>query len=131
MSIKSSKTYLPKIMAGFPSPAEDFTELAISLDKTLIQNPPATFMAYAEGDSMINIGIHHGDLIIIDKSLTPSNGDIIIAVLDSEFLIKQFYHTNNQVQLVPHNSKYPTIIIDKGSDFQVWGVVIHSIRSYR
>ena len=74
-------TSLPMITAGFPSPADDFTDLSISLDKTLIQNPAATFMAYANGDSMIRIGIHHGDIIIIDKSLTAVDGDIIVAIL--------------------------------------------------
>ncbi len=130
MKLKSLKSYLPKIMAGFPSPAEDFTELSISLDQTLIKNPPATFMAHAEGDSMIDIGIHHGDIIIIDKSINPHNGSIIVAVLEGEFLIKQFFKKNNNVELVPHNSKYPIINLNEDSDFLVWGVVIHSIRSY-
>lgn len=118
-------------MAGFPSPAEDFTELSINLDKLLVNNPPATFMAYAEGESMINIGIHHGDIIIIDRSLNPQNNDVIVAILEGEFLIKQFSNIGNQIKLIPHNSKYPIIEIKENSDFQVWGVVVHSIRSYR
>ena len=76
MCSKKSKPYLPKIMAGFPSPAEDYTELSINLNQELINNPPATFMAYAEGESMIDIGIHHGDIIIIDRSLIPKNDDM-------------------------------------------------------
>ena len=131
MHLKTPKPYLPKIMAGFPSPAEDFTELSISLDQLLIKNPPATFMAYAEGESMINIGIHHGDIIIVDRSLNPQNEDIIIAVLEGEFLIKQFSNTEDKIKLVPHNPKYPIIYITEDSDFQVWGVVVHSIRSHR
>ena len=131
MQLKLSKLYLPKIMAGFPSPAEDFTELSINLDKLLVNNPPATFMAYAEGESMINIGIHHGDIIIIDRSLNPQNNDVIVAILEGEFLIKQFSNIGNQIKLIPHNSKYPIIEIKENSDFQVWGVVVHSIRSYR
>ena len=67
------------ISAGFPSPAEDFTELSISLDKYLIQNPAATFMAYANGNSMLHAGIHNGDILIIDRSLNARDGDIIIA----------------------------------------------------
>ena len=131
MHLKTPKPYLPKIMAGFPSPAEDFTELSISLDQLLIKNPPATFMAYAEGESMINIGIHHGDIIIVDRSLNPQNEDIIIAVLEGEFLIKQFSNAGDEIRLIPHNSKYPIIYIKEDSNFQVWGVVAHSIRSYR
>ena len=131
MHLKTPKPYLPKIMAGFPSPAEDFTELSISLDQLLIKNPPATFMAYAEGESMINIGIHHGDIIIVDRSLNPQNKDIVVAILEGEFLIKQFLNTGDEIKLIPHNHKYPIIYITEDSDFQVWGVVIHSIRSHR
>ncbi len=131
MQLKLPKPYLPKIMAGFPSPAEDFTELSISLDQLLVKNPPATFMAYAEGESMINMGIHHGDIIIVDRSLSPRNEDIIVAVLEGEFLIKQFSNTGDKIRLIPHNSKYPIIYIKEDSDFQVWGVIVHSIRSYR
>jgi DNA polymerase V len=131
MQLKLSKPYLPKIMAGFPSPAENFTELSISLDQLLVKNPPATFMAYAEGESMINMGIHHGDIIIVDRSLSPRNEDIIVAVLEGEFLIKQFSNTGDEIRLIPHNSKYQIIYIKEDSDFQVWGVVVHSIRSYR
>ena len=131
MQLKSTNPYLPKIMAGFPSPAEDFTELSINLDETLIKNPPATFMAYTEGDSMINIGIHHGDIVIVDRSLSPRNEDIIVAVLEGEFLIKQFSKIGDEIKLIPHNSKYPIIYINKNTDFQIWGVVVHSIRSYR
>lgn len=118
-------------MAGFPSPAEDFTDLSISLDKTLIQNPSATFMAYAEGDSMIRMGIHHGDIVIVDRSLTACDGDVIVAILDGEFLIKQLSYINDKPALVPYNPKYQIIQISKDMDFQVWGVVIHSIHSYR
>ena len=131
MHAESPKPYLPKIMAGFPSPAEDFTELSISLDQALIQNPPATFMAYAEGESMIDMGIHHGDIVIVDRSLNPRNKDIIVAILEGEFCIKQFSNLGDKIKLIPHNSKYPIIYINENSDFQVWGVVIHSIRSYR
>ena len=131
MYTKSPKPYLPKIMAGFPSPAEDFTELSISLDRALIDNPPATFMAYAEGDSMIDMGIHHGDIVIVDRSLNPRNKDIIVAILEGEFLIKQFSNIGDEIKLIPHNSEYPIIYINEDSDFQVWGIVVHSIRSYR
>ena len=131
MNISAPKPYLPFITAGFPSPAQDFTELKISLDKTLIRNPAATFMAYADGDSMIRMGIHHGDIVIVDRALTPREGDVIVAVLEGEFLIKQFSNMGDKIKLIPHNSKYPIIYINESTDFQVWGVVAHSIRSYR
>ncbi len=131
MNNDSIKINLPLIRAGFPSPAEDFTELTISLDKILIKNPPATFMAYVDGNSMINIGIHSGDIIIIDKSLSATNGDIIVAILNGEFLIKELSYINGKPILIPHNSSYSTIHIDKNMEFQVWGVVVHSIRSFK
>ena len=91
------------ISAGFPSPAEDFTELSISLDKYLIQNPAATFMAYANGNSMVRTGIHHGDILIIDRSLNARDGDIIIAVLHGEFTVKQLSIVKDTFFLVPKN----------------------------
>ena len=131
MNKHSLKFHLPFIMAGFPSPAEDFTDLSISLDKALIKNPPATFMAYVEGDSMIRIGIHHGDIVVIDKSLTAISGDIIVAILDGEFLIKEFSYIDGHPVLIPHNNNYSIIHISKDMEFQVWGIVVHSIRSFR
>ena len=119
------------ISAGFPSPAEDFTELSISLDKHLIQNPAATFMAYANGNSMIKAGIHHGDILIIDRSLNARNGDIIIAVLNGEFMVKQLSIINDTFFLVPHNSQYSSFRISSDMDFEVWGVVNYSIRKHR
>ena len=119
------------ISAGFPSPAEDFTELSISLDKYLVQNPAATFMAYANGNSMLHAGIHHGDILIIDRSLNARDGDIIIAVLYGEFTAKELSIINGTFFLVPKNSQYSPIEISDDMDFEIWGVVISSIRKHR
>ena len=119
------------ISAGFPSPAEDFTELSISLDKHLIQNPVATFMAYANGNSMVQAGIHHGDILIIDRSLNARDGDIIIAVLHGEFTVKQLSIINNTFFLLPKNPKYSPVKISDDMDFEVWGIVSYSIRKHR
>ena len=119
------------ISAGFPSPAEDFTELSISLDKYLVQNPAATFMAYANGNSMLHAGIHHGDILIIDRSLNARDGDIIIAVLYGEFTVKELSIINGTFFLVPKNSQYSPIEISDDMDFEIWGVVIYSIRKHR
>ena len=102
---------ISSISAGFPSPAEDFSELSISLDKHLIQNPSATFMAYANGNSMVDAGIHHGDILIIDRSLNARDGDIIIAVLHGEFTVKQLSIINNTFFLLPKNPKYAPVKI--------------------
>ena len=119
------------ISAGFPSPAGDFTELSISLDKYLIQNPAATFMAYANGNSMAGAGIRHEDILIIDRSLSVRNGDIIIAVLNGEFTVKQISIINNSVSLIPQNPKYTPVQISSEMDFEIWGVVIYSICKHR
>ena len=119
------------ISAGFPSPAEDFTELSISLDKHLIQNPAATFMAYANGNSMLHAGIHHGDILIIDRSLNARDGDIIIAVIYGEFTVKELSIINGTFFLIPKNSRYSPIEISDDMGFEIWGVVIYSIRKHR
>ena len=119
------------ISAGFPSPAEDFTELSISLDKHLIQNPAATFMAYANGSSMLHAGIHHGDILIIDRSLNARDGNIIIAVLYGEFTVKQLSIVNDTFFLIPKNPEYSPVEILDDMDFEIWGVVIYSIRKHR
>ena len=119
------------ISAGFPSPAEDFTELSISLDKHLIKNPAATFMAYANGNSMLHAGIHHGDILIIDRSLNVRDGDIIIAVLYGEFTVKQLSIVNDTFFLIPKNPEYSPVEILDDMDFEIWGVVIYSIRKHR
>ena len=119
------------ISAGFPSPAEDFTELSISLDKHLIQNPAATFMVYANGNSMLHAGIHHGDILIIDRSLNARDGDIIIAVLYGEFTVKELSIINGTFFLIPKNSRYSPIEISDDMGFEIWGVVIYSIRKHR
>ena len=122
---------IPFISAGFPSPAEDFTELSISLDKHLIQNPAATFMAYANGNSMVRTGIHHGDILIIDRSLNARDGDIIIAVLYGEFTVKQLSIVKDTFFLIPQNPQYSPVKISGDMDFEIWGVVTYSIRKHR
>tara|TARA_Y100000310_G_scaffold256500_1_gene264319 strand:+ start:505 stop:900 length:396 start_codon:yes stop_codon:yes gene_type:complete len=122
---------ISSISAGFPSPAEDFTELSISLDKHLIQNPAATFMAYANGNSMVRAGIYHGDILIIDRSLDARDSDIIIAVLDGEFTVKQLSIINGTLFLIPQNPQYSSLEISAEMDFEAWGVVTYSIRKHR
>ena len=122
---------ISSISAGFPSPAEDFTELSISLDKHLIQNPAATFMAYANGNSMVRAGIYHGDILIIDRSLDARDGDIIIAVLHGEFTVKQLSIIDDTFFLIPRNPQYSPIQVSSDMDFEVWGIVTYSIRKHR
>ena len=119
------------ISAGFPSPAEDFTEFSISLDKHLIQNPAATFMVYANGNSMVRVGIHHGDILIVDRALSARDGDIIIALLHGEFTVKEISVIDGILFLAPQNPQYSPIRITSEMGFEVWGVVTFSIRKHR
>ena len=131
MTEASIGTGISFISAGFPSPAEDFTELSISLDAHLIQNPPSTFMAYANGRSMVRVGIHHGDILIIDRSLNARDGDVIIALLHGEFTVKQISIIDDILFLVPKNPRYSSVKITSEMGFEVWGVVTSSIRKHR
>ena len=118
------------ISAGFPSPADDYTEENIDLNEHLISNPFSTFFLRVKGNSMINAGIKDKDLIIVDKSLTAKPGNIIIAMIDGEFTIKRLSIKNNELYLKAENHNYPDFSFRNHIDIQIWGVVIYSIHSY-
>ena len=118
------------VSAGFPSPADDYTEENIDLNEHLISNPFSTFFLRVKGDSMINAGIKDKDLIIVDKSLRARPGDIIIAMIDGEFTIKRLSIKNNELYLKAENHNYPDFRFKNHIDVQIWGVVIYSIHSY-
>ena len=118
------------ISAGFPSPADDYTEENIDLNDHLISNPFSTFFLRVKGDSMINAGIQDKDLIILDKSLTAKPGNIIIAMIDGEFTIKRLSIRNNELYLKAENNTYPDFKFKNHIDIQIWGVVVYSIHSY-
>lgn len=113
---------LSQVQCGFPSPADDFIDEVISIDEKVIKNPHATFFARAKGDSMAPI-IMDGDILIIDKSVKPSNGKIVLAVLDGEFTAKRFYQKSDHVLLVADNQKYRNLRVGIDRDFFIWGVV--------
>ena len=118
------------VSAGFPSPADDYTEENIDLNEHLISNPFSTFFLRVKGDSMINAGIKDKDLIIVDKSLTARPGNIIIAMIDGEFTIKRLSIKNNELYLKAENHNYPDFRFKNHINVQIWGVVIYSIHSY-
>ena len=118
------------ISAGFPSPADDYTEENIDLNEHLISNPFSTFFLRVKGESMINAGIKDKDLIIVDKSLIAKPGDIIIAMIDGEFTIKRLSIKNNELYLKSENHNYPNFRLKNHINVQIWGVVIYSIHSY-
>lgn len=116
------------ITAGFPSPADDFKEVRISLDKTLIRNTDATFYARVKGQSMMGAGIDDGDLLIVDKSLEPQNNKIAVCFLDGEFTVKRLKVEKDAVYLVPENEDYKTIKVTKENQLVIWGIVTYVIK---
>ena len=124
--------YKEAVECGFPSPARDFTEGTIDLNEELIPRPNSTFIVRARGDSMIGSGIYPGDLLIVDRSLSPRNGSIIVAVLDGELSVKGLELNNDQVTLSSSNPNYSDVIVSEEMDFTIWGVctnVVHNLTS--
>ena len=116
------------ISAGFPSPADDFKEVRISLDKELVQNSESTFYARVSGDSMIGAGLDDGDLLIIDRSKDPENGKIAVCFIDGDFTVKRIKKEKNKLYLIPENKKYQTIEVNEENELIVWGVVEYVIK---
>ena len=115
------------VSAGFPSPADDYTEQNIDLNEHLIKNPFSTFFLRVKGDSMINSGIQNHDLIIVDKSLIAMPGNIVIAMIDGEFTVKRLEKKNGELYLKAENRNYPNFNFEDHNDIQIWGVVTYSI----
>ena len=116
------------ISAGFPSPANDFKEIRISLDKELVKNKEATFYARVSGDSMVGAGLDDGDLLVIDRSLNPENGKIAVCLVDGEFTVKRIKKENNKLYLIPENKKYTPIELKEENELIIWGVVEYVIK---
>lgn len=115
------------VKAGFPSPAEDYLEQNLDLNEHLIQHPAATFFVRVDGESMKGAGIHKDDILIVDRSLEPTNGKIVIAVINGEFTVKRIRLHQDKVFLEPENPQFSPIEINPNWDFQVWGVVTYVI----
>lgn len=118
------------ISAGFPSPADDFIELTIDLNKELIKHRDSTFFAKVNGNSMKNAGIFDGDLLIIDKSLEPQDGKIAICQIDGEFTVKRIKKEKEVVWLIAENEEYKPIKVTEENELMIWGIVIHSIKTF-
>jgi len=115
------------ISAGFPSPADDFIDKTLDLNEFLITHPSATFFVRVEGTSMIDAGIHPGDILIVDKSLEPRPGSIVIAVLDGEFTVKRFQRSDGRCYLLAANPDFKPIEITDSMLVEIWGVVTYVI----
>lgn len=119
------------IQAGFPSPAEDYLEMCLDLNKKLIAHPSQTFFLRVNGESMNGDGISDGDLLVVDRSLLPSDHSILVCFIDGEFTLKRACYTKNGCFLVSSNPDFKPVKVDPGSDCRIWGVVTYSIKKHR
>ncbi|HDP24837.1 MAG TPA: translesion error-prone DNA polymerase V autoproteolytic subunit [Deltaproteobacteria bacterium] len=115
------------ISAGFPSPADDFIDRSLDLNEFLVTHPSATFFVRVEGTSMIQAGIHPGDILIVDRALEPLPGSIVVAVLDGEFTVKRFQRVEGKSFLLAENPDFVPVAIEDRTQVEVWGVVTYVI----
>lgn len=122
--------FMVPVAAGFPSPAEDYIEGSLDLNRHLIKHPAATFFVRVTGNSMINAGIHPDDILIVDRSLEATDNKVVIAVLNGELTVKRLKFKDKKIFLVPENPGFSPIEIKEEFSFEIWGVatnVIHSL----
>ncbi|HOX38469.1 MAG TPA: translesion error-prone DNA polymerase V autoproteolytic subunit [Candidatus Brocadiia bacterium] len=122
---------MERVPAGFPSPARDYVEAKLDLNEHLVRHPAATFFVKVAGDSMLDAGINSGDILIVDRALEARPGDVVIAVIDGEPVVKRLRAANGRLFLCPENRNFKPMEINPDMEFEIWGVVIHAIHSYR
>lgn len=121
--------FMIPVSAGFPSPADDYVEGSLDLNKYLIKHPAATFFVRVAGDSMINAGIHPDDILIVDRSLDAVDKKVIIAIVNGELTVKRIRKKKDGIYLVAENENYKPVKINKEMEFDVWGVVTSVIHA--
>ena len=124
----------PQIKAGFPSPAEDYLHESLDFNRDLIRHPEATFYGRVDGDSMEDASICEGDIAVIDRSVDPQDGDVVVGYVNGEFTIKFLDLTHKDegyIELRPANKNYQPIRINEDDDFEVWGVVVWTIKKWK
>ncbi len=122
--------YASKVVAGFPSPADDYIESRLDLNEFLVKHKEATFFLRVKGDSMAGANIHDGSLLIVDRAAEPRHGDVVVAVVNGELTVKRLYRRRGVVKLLAANEAYPEILIKPESDLVVWGVVQHVVHTF-
>ena len=118
------------VVAGFPSPAEQYQEPPLDLNELLVKRPAATYFVRVEGDSMVGAGIRDGDLLVVDRSLRPADGDVIIASVDGDFTVKTYRRDKSGVRLEPANPNYPVIRLRAGQELDYFGKVTACIHRF-
>ena len=119
------------VEAGFPSPADDHLERSIDLNEELVRNPAATFYVRVSGESMRDAGIHPGDLLMIDRSVTPVDRQIVVAMIDGEFTVKRFRNRNGKITLEAENPAFQPIELGEDQELTIWGAVTYIIHEAR
>jgi len=127
--LKELPLFTARISAGFPSPADDYIDRKLDLNEYLIKHPAATFFVRVQGDSMIDAGIHSGDILIVDRALEPADNKIVIAVLYGELTVKRIKKTKSKLVLLPENPSFKPIEVTTEMGLEVWGVVTHVIHT--
>lgn len=127
---------LPEIKAGFPSPAQDYSENIIDLNRELVKNPASTFFGRAKGESMLDAGISDGDILIIDKSIEPYQDAVAVCFIDGEFTLKSVHFVKEdgqlkEIWLMPQNKEFKPIVVTPDNTFLIWGIVTYSIKSHK
>jgi len=130
-TVYSCPLFLVPVSAGYPSPADDYLDGKLDLNAHLIKHPAATFFVRVTGDSMIEAGIHSGDLLIVDRALTPVDNSVVIAVVNGELTVKRLCLRGGHLCLLPSNGQYLPLPIDETTNFEVWGVVTHVIHAVK
>ena len=116
------------LQAGFPSPAADYLDLKLDLNQELINNPNSTFFGRVKGNSMTDAGICDGDVLIIDKSITPQNDSIAVCFIDGEFTVKRIKIEKQAIYLIPENKTFKEIKVTPDNNFIIWGIVTYVIK---
>ena len=130
LSMRAKAKVSGSVVAGFPSPAEQYQEPPLDLNELLVKRPAATYFVRVEGDSMVGAGISDGDLLVVDRSLRPANGDVIIASVDGDFTVKTYRRDKDGVRLEPANPNYPVIRLRPGQELDYFGKVTACIHRF-
>ena len=121
--------FLSGVSAGFPSPADDYLDRKLDLNEYLVKNPAATFFVRVAGDSMIGAGINDNDILVVDRSLEPCSGNIVIAVVNGDLTVKRLIRNKTSCRLAAENPDYPDLEITEDTPLEIWGVAAYAIHS--
>jgi DNA polymerase V len=119
------------VTAGFPSPANDYLEKELNFNELFVRNPSSTFFVEVSGNSMVDAGIHNGDILVVDRSIDPYDDSIVVCFIDGEFTVKKVNKIDGEYYLIPQNPAFKPIRIVEGSDFRLWGIVTFVIHKFR